>query len=55
MNFLNATTRYMDTLDWIQGYAWFAFFVRQWQHSNCTLQRKLILRSTEERERVVLQ
>ena len=55
MDFLNATTRYMDTLDWIQGYAWFAFFVRRWQPSNCVLQKKLIPRPTEERERVILQ
>lgn len=27
VNFLNSTIRYMDTLDWIQGYAWFAYFV----------------------------
>jgi len=55
MDFLNATTRNMDTLDWIQGYAWFAFFVRRRQPSNCVLQKKLIPRPTEERERVVLQ
>ncbi|KIM43311.1 glycoside hydrolase family 128 protein [Hebeloma cylindrosporum] len=36
LDFLNATTRYMDTLDWVQGYAWFAFFVRRLP-SNCVL------------------
>ncbi|KAG9081528.1 hypothetical protein FRC06_005519 [Ceratobasidium sp. 370] len=25
-NFLNATINYMDTLDWIERYSWFAFF-----------------------------
>jgi hypothetical protein len=25
-NFLNATTTYMDTLDWIERYAWFGYF-----------------------------
>ncbi|KAL0961312.1 hypothetical protein HGRIS_006271 [Hohenbuehelia grisea] len=25
-DFLNQTIRYMDTLDWIGGYSWFAFF-----------------------------
>lgn len=32
LNFLNATTRYMDSLDWIQGYAWFGFFVSAISH-----------------------
>ncbi|KAF8158278.1 hypothetical protein B0H34DRAFT_656390 [Crassisporium funariophilum] len=27
LDFLTSTARYMDTLDWIGGYAWFAFFV----------------------------
>ncbi|KAF8895540.1 hypothetical protein BD779DRAFT_1668798 [Infundibulicybe gibba] len=31
-DFLNSTIHYMDTLDWIQGYSWFAFF-RQEQGS----------------------
>ncbi|KAF8665251.1 hypothetical protein AX16_000273 [Volvariella volvacea WC 439] len=26
LNFLNATTTYMDTLDWIERYAWFGYF-----------------------------
>jgi len=25
-DFLNQTTTYLDSLDWIQGYSWFAFF-----------------------------
>ncbi|KAF9464166.1 hypothetical protein BDZ94DRAFT_1191650 [Collybia nuda] len=29
VDFLNSTIRYMDTLDWIQGYAWFAYFRKE--------------------------
>ena len=27
VDFLNSTVRYMDTLNWIERYAWFALFV----------------------------
>ncbi|GLB38518.1 putative expressed protein [Lyophyllum shimeji] len=26
LDFITSATKYLDTLDWIQGYAWFAFF-----------------------------
>jgi hypothetical protein len=32
-NFLNTTTTYMDTLDWIERYAWFGYFVSGLQPS----------------------
>jgi hypothetical protein len=27
LNFLKQSEAYLDSLDWIQGYSWFAFFV----------------------------